>query len=363
MATIALVSRGAEAAEPTVIELTKATHADELAFEPDGTLWFDGTYGSEHEGGEGRVRDFVGRLEPGSAVQQLPLPSGDSAGAPVIDLSGGVWLPLSNATDPLEIGRLSAAGELQRYPLGSRRGYTSLLARSGADLWVGGAEHNRRGVTTGTRIDEVSTTPTVAVERTIRLSRKCGPSAIAATETKVWFAELCENRSPSHPRWRAAIVHVKSNGELTRYRLPQQSYVTALDIGADGTVWFGSFGESGTRNELGRIDPKGTLASYRVRKADPSEIAVGPEGRLWFTEEVDRYPHAALDSIGPEGDLGLRTCLAAECKLEPFGLAFSPSGTLWFSALTSEFPNRGGGVAEIILAEEQLNQAGFIGHL
>ena len=246
----AFVSRGAEAAEPTVIELTKATHAEELAF------------------------------EPGGAVQQFPLPSGDSTGAPVIDLSGGVWLPLSSATDPLEIAHLSAAGEFQRYPLASRRGYTSLMARSGTDLWVGGAEHNRRGVTTGTRIDEVSTTPTVAVERTIRLSRKCGPSAIAATETQVWFAELCENRSASHPSWRAAIVHVKSNGVLTRYRLPQQSYVTSLDIGADGSVWFGSLGESGTRNELGRIDPKGTLASYRVRKADPYEIAVGPEGRL-----------------------------------------------------------------------------------
>jgi streptogramin lyase len=281
----------------------------------------------------------------------------------VIDPAGGVWLPLSNATDPLGIGHLSAAGEFQRYPLGSRRGSTYSMARAGTDLWIRGAELNRRGVTTGTEIDEVSTTPAVAVERTIRLSRRCGPSAIAATETQVWFAELCENQSPSHPTWRAAIVHVKSNGALARYRLPKQSYVTSLDIGADGTVWFGSFGANGTTDELGRIDPMGTLARYRVRKADPYEIAVGPEGRLWFTEEVDHYPHAALNSIGPEGDLRHPTCLAADCKLEPFGLAFDPSGSLWFSALTSELPNGGGGVAGLILAEERLNQAGFIGHL
>jgi virginiamycin B lyase len=322
LALCAFMPRAAEAVEPTVIELTKATHAGNLAFGPDGTLWFDGTYGSEHEGGEGRAGDLVGRLEPGGAVEQFPLPSTESVGEPVIDPAGGVWLSLSNATDPFGIGHLSATGEFQRYPLGSRRGYTYLMARAGTDLWVGGAELNGRGITTGTLIEEVSTTPTVAVERTIRLSPKCGPSAIAATETRVWFAELCENRSPSRPNWRAAIVQVKPNGTLTRYRLPRLSYVTSLALGADGTAWFGSFGANGTKNELGLIDPIGALARYVVRRADPYEIAVGPEGRLWFTEEVDRYPHAALNSIGPEGDLGHRTCLATECKLEPFGFAF-----------------------------------------
>ncbi len=139
--------------------------------------------------------------------------------------------------------------------------------------------------------------------------------------------------------------------------------MTSLDIGADGTVWFGSLGASGTKDELGLIDPKGTLARYVVRKSDPYEIAAGPEGRLWFSEEVGPYPHAAINSIDPAGGLGHRTCLAAECKLEPFGLVFDPSGSLWFSALTSEIPNRGGGAAGLILAGERLNQSGFIGHL
>jgi streptogramin lyase len=323
----------------------------------------DGHYGSEYEGGEG---SFVGHLESGGQVQQLALPSTETAGTPVIDPAGGVWLPLSDAPEDgsaVAIGHLSSGGDFQRYPLGNKRGNTYLMARSGTDLWVGGAVVDKREGTAGTFIDQVSTSPTVTVQRRIRLSRKCSPSAIAAGETEVWFAELCENRSPSHPSWRAAIVQVEPSGKLERYRLPRLSYVTSLAIGADGTVWFGSFGTNGTKDELGHVSPGGSLSRYRVGDVDPYEIAVGPEGRLWFTEEVQGYPHAALNSIGPDGDLGRPTCLAPKCKLEPFGLAFAPNGELWFSALTSEVPYGGGGVGGLILAEDRANQAGFIGHL
>jgi streptogramin lyase len=348
------------AAAPVVVELPKATHAGDLVFEPGGTLWFDGRYGSEHEGDEA---GFIGHLQPGGQVQQLALPSTETAGTPVIDPAGGVWFPLSDASEdrgPAAIGRFSPDGDFQRYALGSKRGYTHLMARSGTDLWVGGAVLNKREVTVGTFVDQVSTSPTVTVKRRIRLSPKCSTSAIAAGGTEVWFAELCENRSPSHPSWRAAIVQVEPSGRLNRYRLPRLSYVTSLAIGADGAVWFGT---NGTKDELGHVSPGGSLARYRVGHGWSGEIAVGPEGRLWFTEEVQGYPHAALNSIGPDGDLGKPTCLAPKCTLEPFGLAFAPNGELWFSALTSEVPYGGGGGGALILAEDRTNQAGFIGHL
>jgi streptogramin lyase len=350
-------------AAPVVIELPASTHADDLVFEPDGTLWFNGRYGREHEGGEG---GFIGRLGPGRQVEQLALLSAETAGTPVIDPAGGVWFPLSDPSfhrSTAAIGHFSTGGDFERYTLGGKRGYTHLMARSGTDLWVGGAVLNKREVTARTFVDQVSTFPTVAVERTIRLSPKCSPSAIAADEGEVWFAELCENRSPSHPSWRAAIVHVEPSGRLHRYRLPRLSYVTSLVIGADGTVWFGSLGANGTKDEFGHVGPAGHLARYRVGHVQPDEIAVGPEGRLWFTQEVQGYPHAALNSIGPHGDLGRATCLAAKCTLEPFGLAFAPSGELWLSALTSEVPYGGGGGGAIILAEDRANQPGFIGHL
>jgi streptogramin lyase len=351
------------AAAPILVELPEATQAGDLVFEPDGTLRFDGRYGSEYEGDE---TGFVGQLQSGGQVQQLALPSTETAGTPVIDPAGGVWFPLSHASEDRgapAIGHFSRAGDFQRFTLGSMRGSAYLMARSGTDLWVGEAVLNNREVTAGTFIDQVSTSPTVAVTRRIRLSPKCSPSAIAAGETEVWFAELCENRSPSHPSWRAAIVQVEPGGKLKRYRLPRLSYVTSLAIGADGTVWFGSFGTNGTEDEVGHVDQGGSLARYRVGDVNPYEIAVGPEGRLWFTEKVQGYPHAALNSIGPDGDLGQPICLAPECKLEPFGLAFAPSGELWFSALTSEVPYGGGGGGGLILAEDRANQAGFIGHL
>jgi streptogramin lyase len=359
----AFLPRQAAAAEATATELPRATHAGDLVFAPDGTLWFDGSYGSEHEGGGS---GFVGRLEPGGGVQEFPLPHTETAGAPVVDPAGGVWVPLADASEdrgPLRIGHVSATGRFRRYPLGKHRGYTELMARSGADLWVAGATLNRREVTVGRVLDQVSTSPAVKVERKIMFRSTCYPSAIAADEDAVWFAELCENQSPSHPSWRAAVVHVEPDGSLARYRLPRLSYVTSLRIGADGTVWFGSFGANGTRDEIGLIDPVGTLARYRVGHIEPDEIAVGPEGRLWFTQKVEHYPHAALNSIGPGGDLGQPFCVTAECKLEPFGLAFDPGGELWFSALTSEVPYGGGGGGALIADNDRANQAGFIGHL
>ena len=352
------------AATPVVVELSAATNADDLVFDPGGTLWFDGRYGTEHEGGEG---GFIGRLQSeGSQVQQMALPSSETAGTPVIDPAGGIWFPLSNTSEDRSaatIGHFSPGGGLERYALTSKHGYTDLIARSGTDLWVGGAVLNKREVTVGTFIDQVSTSPTVAVKRRIRLSPHCNPSAITAGETEVWFAEICERRSPSHPSWRAAIVEVEPSGKLDRHRLPRLSFVTSLAIGADGTVWFGSLGTNGTEDELGHVNPGGSLVRYRVGHVEPGEIAVGPEGRLWFTEEAQSYPHAALNSIGPDGDLGQPICLAPKCGLEPFGLAFAPNGELWFSALTSQVPYGGGGGGGLIADQERANQAGFIGHL
>ena len=260
-------------AAPAVTELPEATQAGDLAFEPEGTLWFDGRYGFQHEGGEA---GFVGRLESGGQVEELALPSTETAGLPVIDADGGVWFPLSDAAEnrgAAAIGHFSSGGDFERYPLGSKRGYTELMARSGTDLWVGGAVLSKRQVTVGTFIDQVSTSPTVTVKRRIRLNRKCTPSAIAADESEVWFAEGCENQSPSHPSWRAAIVHVEPNGKLKRYRLPRLSYVTSLAIGADGTVWFGSFGTNGTKDEFGYVGPSGSLTRYRVGHVEPGVTA------------------------------------------------------------------------------------------
>jgi hypothetical protein len=54
------------AATPVVVELPKATHAGDLVFEPDGSLWFDGRYGREHAGdGAG----FIGHIQSGGQMR------------------------------------------------------------------------------------------------------------------------------------------------------------------------------------------------------------------------------------------------------------------------------------------------------
>jgi virginiamycin B lyase len=133
------------------------------------------------------------------------------------------------------------------------------------------------------------------------------------------------------------LVHVAADGTLTRYPVPEDVEPHSLVRGPDGNLWFA--GESGRyttehtsslgKGYVGRMTPAGEFALFptAIEQSSPGGIAVGPDGRLWFTETSNFANEIA--SIGTDGTFG--PSLKARGLLG--GLTFGSDGNAWASTL------------------------------
>ena len=112
----------------------------------------------------------------------------------------------------------------------------------------------------------------------------------------------------------------------------QRIYLFGLATGSDGAVWFADLGCIGLGHcAIGRIDVRGRLAVFtRGLNPDsvPFQIALGPDGNLWFTDEGS---HPAIGRVTPAGRItefsrGLRR------DTTPFAITLGPSHHLWFTS-------------------------------
>nr|MDQ2894657.1 hypothetical protein [Actinomycetota bacterium] len=112
----------------------------------------------------------------------------------------------------------------------------------------------------------------------------------------------------------------------------QRAYLFGLTTGSDGAVWFADLGCAGLgRCGIGRIDSAGRVALYtRGLNAGsvPFQIALGPDGNLWFTDEGRR---PAIGRVTPSGAItefsrGLRR------GSTPFAITLGPHRDLWFTS-------------------------------
>src|ERR1700728_2100151 len=93
-------------------------------------------------------------------------------------------------------------------------------------------------------------------------------------------------------------------GQITEFSSGLQagnaSILQDIAAGPDGNLWFtdeSCQGISGNPCAIGRITPSGTITEFPIGlSSDPFDIAAGPDGNLWFTN--DTIP-AAIGRISP----------------------------------------------------------------
>jgi virginiamycin B lyase len=129
------------------------------------------------------------------------------------------------------------------------------------------------------------------------------------------------------------LLRFTPDGRTKSFTLPHHLYPEGLVVGPEGNVWFTAVTgrrvgehsyEAGT-GFVGRLDPSGRFALFRtpVRGGVPGAIAIGPDGKLWFTESGT----PAIDTITPDGTFGRRFPFRLG---GPGGsLAVGPEGDLW----------------------------------
>jgi streptogramin lyase len=149
----------------------------------------------------------------------------------------------------------------------------------------------------------------------------------ADSGNRVWFTELAGNKIGRLTLAGGAALSVRSTlaVTLTEYAIPT-AHSTPSDIvlGPDGNLWFTEYGG----DKIGRITPAGAITEYPLPQAGSAAIAiaVGPDGNLWFCEE-DGNRIGKMNTSGtllaeynvPTANSGLNDIVAG------------PDGALWFT--------------------------------
>ena len=123
-----------------------------------------------------------------------------------------------------------------------------------------------------------------------------------------------------------------SNMSLTDYALPAGPEVSvgAFAEGLDGSMWYT---KSSTANRVGRISNDGQiLAEYFIPTfvSAPRDIAVGPDGNMWFTEGGKNKIGFINATNGAIQEFVLPTAGSG-----PTGIAKGPDDAMWFALLAA----------------------------
>ena len=123
-----------------------------------------------------------------------------------------------------------------------------------------------------------------------------------------------------------AIGRITPSGQITEFSSPQNPYLDPeqLATGPDGNLWFT---DNGDNDAIGRITPSGQITEFSTGLNPggyPVGIAVGPDGNLWFADQV-----GAIGRIGS----GAPPALAAPPSVSGAGMGGSAEAcqTLWSS--------------------------------
>ncbi|PWU22191.1 MAG: hypothetical protein C5B48_10500 [Candidatus Rokuibacteriota bacterium] len=279
---------------------------------PDRALWFT------EEGGADGI-SYIGRFVPSTgAYTHFPIPgTGNVPDKITVGPDGNLWFSEFGADS---IGRVDLAGNVTEFP-NAGGGPSGITAGPGGLWFTAGGSSTVRRMTTNGSIDAIYPTqigssdpsditlgldgriwftesnPLVSRIGAVDPNNPPGatnpaeypattgsePSGIASTTGGIlWFTEPGTN----------GIGRITTGGAISEFG-PAGVSASGIAAGRDGALWY-TLGFSGTvpctgagDQAIGRITSGGTFTNKFATPtpaSDPSDIAEGPDGALWFTE-------------------------------------------------------------------------------
>jgi streptogramin lyase len=173
-------------------------------------------------------------------------------------------------------------------------------------------------------------------------------------EGNLWLIENVDHYGRSGWFWRISPTGVVT-GEFriptemsgTNPALPRQTFPTDLARGPDGNMWFTDEGvNSEGLNLIGRITPAGAVKEYPIPSSPlpfpeyvggPLAIAAGAESDTWFTDgREDESGHSFIGRVTPAGGIAefpLTTGSGADLPMHsaPLDIALGADGNMWFT--------------------------------
>lgn len=229
------------------------------------------------------------------------------AGLVIVALASGiVWFTTHQA---------SPVGSITEFPLPTPNSQPQgITAGPDGNLWFTDAGTNQIGrITTGGTITEFS----IPTANSTPLGIAAGPDG------NLWFTE---SGAGNH------IGRISPSGMITEFPVNDLSW--EITSGPDGNLWFTDY----TGRHIGRISPSGSITEFIVPTANSitQGIAAGPDGNLWFTELIYQGTGNNLKVIG--GKIGRITGGGTITEFPvpttnsaPIEIAVGPDGNLWFT--------------------------------
>lgn len=266
------------------------------------------------------------RAGAGVGITEIPVPSGSSPGPIVADPGGGAWFAMPGDH---RIGRVWPNGVVVEFPLPSPYEEPRGIA-VGPD---GATWFTQTGGHTGSEgIGRIDGSGTI-VEHP--LPDQTLPFAIAAgPDGNLWFTAL-----GSEP-----IGRITPGGVVTMFPGDLQGDPLNITSGPDGALWFTEDGiVRGSVGAIGRVTTTGVVTEYPLptpagSTSGAGDLAVGPDGNLWFTWAVRPLggpvgsESLRIGRITPAGAITSFTIWAAQ-GWPPGGVTRGPDGDLWFTAV------------------------------
>ena len=123
----------------------------------------------------------------------------------------------------------------------------------------------------------------------------------------------------------ASLCSIAQGQTITEFSVPTTDGLP-IDIaaGPDGALWF----TENEGNKIGRITTAGAIAEYPISGVSQrTGIAAGPDGSLWFTEaEANNIGRITTAGVISEFPLPM-------LNRQPTGITAGPDGNMWFTSL------------------------------
>jgi streptogramin lyase len=279
-----------------------------IALGPDGNMWFT----------EAGTHPAIGRITPTGAITEFSSGLNHPPEAIAAGPDGNMWF-----TEPAgAIGRITPAGQIAEYAAGlnSESSPVDIAAGPEGSLWFTDQGKTRaigRIAPGSGHIEEFS--------KGLRyVGGESRPNEIAAgPEGDMWFTDAAEKG--------ALIGRISPSDPVPIKEFPSGlERVTAIAAGPEGDLWFSGLKEYNPETELPpalvQINTEGKVErsiENLVRGDYVSAIAAGPDGNMWFAEQLSIEPTVPEQAIGVLG-VGAPAALQAGPTAAGSGQAGSP---------------------------------------
>jgi len=188
-----------------------------------------------------------------------------------------------------------------------------ITAGPDGEMWAGGAAHVFRIPTNATSTSDI-----------VSYGPHGGGGITTGPDGRLWFTYTPD--PVVAPNYLGAIT---TGGSETDYQVgstgsPQ--YISdGIAAGSDGKLWLGYDDAIARMSTSGVIGPSDVFPLPAPAASVPNQLALGPDGNVWFTESLP----AAVGKITPSGQITLFQTPTANSL--PYGIAAGPDGRMWFT--------------------------------